>query len=79
MSNCSVCGTRTGQHGFSWDKDKWPQPPNQFGILRVPIIMKTEEFLKSIDRIYGSKAPKVEFVEVEEEKLYGSKAPKVEL
>ena len=65
MSNCPICGTRTGQHGFSWDKDKWPQPPEQFGILRVPSSMNTEDFKKRIEEIYGAKAPKVEFIDDE--------------
>lgn len=61
MSNCPICGTRTGQHGFSWDKDKWPQPKKQFGVLRVPSSVDQEKFLKRIDEIYGATAPEIEF------------------
>lgn len=42
MSSCPICGTRTGQHGFSWDKGKWPQPKLQFVTL-IPKVEFTED------------------------------------
>jgi len=35
MSPCHICGTRTGQHGFSWENDRL-SPIDHAGILSIP-------------------------------------------
>lgn len=70
MSNCRICGTRTGQHGFSWEKDKWPKNPEkkiEAGILRVPVSIvppdEREDFLAYFLR--NVNYPRIEWVDDE--------------